>query len=117
MIIKNKFIVCILIFSIFFTSCVTSTNVSFTTDIEGTEVIIDGKSYGTEPGKVKISNAMWEEPKIVLRKDGYKTKYGYLKKEVKVVNAIFGVLGLGLWPSYLWIYGPKSEQYYIMTAE
>ena len=95
------------------TSCVTSTRVRISSDIEGAEVYIDGEKVGTTPTQVKLSNAVWSSPDVILKKDGYKDLYTELKKEVKAVNLVFGIL---LWtPSLLWCYGPKQNQNYFLT--
>lgn len=95
--------------------CVSSTNVTFYADADNTEVYVDGQYIGTTPMTVKLSNAIWDDPIITLKKDGYKTTVGSLNKEVKAVNVILGVC-LD-WPAFLWCYGPKSYQYYMLVPE
>ena len=50
----------LLLFS--FVSCVTSTNVTFYSDVEETEVYVDGQLIGTTPTTTKLSNAIWNDP-------------------------------------------------------
>lgn len=89
-----------------FSSCVSSTRVNFNTDVDGEEI-------GTTPAQIKLSNAIWENPDVVIKKDGYKDLYTDLNKEVKGVNLVCGLL---LWtPSLLFVYGPKKSQHYMLT--
>lgn len=64
-----------------FSSCVSSTRVNFDTDIDGASVFIDGEEIGTTPAQIKLSNAIWENPDVVIKKDGYKDLYTDLNKE------------------------------------
>ena len=68
---------------IFCSSCVTQTRVSFLTDIDGAEIYVDGEKIGTSPVTTKLSNAIWNDPDILIRKDGYKDLYTDLTKEIK----------------------------------
>lgn len=108
---KNKIIaiVCLVFFlGLSFSSCVTSTNVRFESDVEGATVLVDGEDIGTTPVQHKLSNAIWEDPDVVLKKDGYKDQTFSVKKEVKMVNLVCGLILW--WPSLLWVYGPKKVQ-------
>ena len=40
----------------------------------------------------KLSNAVWEDQSIIIRKDGYRDIYSNMNKEVKPVNLVCGVL-------------------------
>lgn len=105
----------IIIILLLFSSCVTSTNVWFETNIDGAEIYIDGERIGKTPIEYKLSNAIWEDPDVVIRKKGYKDLRVGLKKEVKAVNLICGIIFW--WPSLLWCYGPKDKQYFEMIKE
>lgn len=98
-----------------FASCVSSTNVAFNTDAGETEVYVDGQLIGTTPVTAKLSNAIWNDPAITLKKDGYKTTQVSLQREPKAANIVFGLL-LN-WPAFLWCYGPKANQNFMMTQE
>ena len=117
---KNKKRICFsviagLMLIVFCTGCVTSTRVHINSDVEGSEVYIDGEKVGTTPTEIALSNAIWEDPDVVLKKDGYKDLHTNVKKEVKTVNLISGLL---IWsPSLLWVYGPKANQNYMMIPE
>ncbi|MGL1892380.1 MAG: PEGA domain-containing protein [Spirochaetaceae bacterium] len=100
---------------IFLTSCVTNTRVSFESNVDGVELLIDGESYGTTPTSINMGNGIWEEPVIVLKKEGYIDKHSSIKKEVKPVNLILGIILW--WPSLLWSYGPGAYQYFTMTPQ
>ena len=110
-----KKIVPMFLIVVFLSSCVTSTNVMFRTDKDGATVKIDGQVVGTTPVRVGLSNAVWEDPDILVQQTGYKDYYGKLRKEIKPVNLIFGLL---LWfPSLLWCYGPDSDQYIALMSD
>ena len=100
---------------VFCTGCVTSTRVRINSDVEGAEVYIDGQKVGTTPTEIALSNAVWEDPDVVLKKDGYKDLHTNVNKEVKPVNLVCGLLLW--WPSLLWVYGPKQNQNYMMIPE
>ena len=105
-------IVIIFTIIVLLSSCVTATRVTINTDVEGATVYVDGKNVGTTPAQIVLSNAIWENPDVVLKKDGYKDLHTDLHKEVKAVNVIFGLL---FWyPSLLWCYGPKSTQNFVL---
>jgi len=96
-------------------SCVTTTKVNFTTNNEPAVLFIDGKNKGQTPLVVKMSNGIWNEPDIIIRKNGYQDLHTSIKKDVKPVNLIFGLF---LWtPSLLWVYGPKEYQYFEMIEK
>lgn len=97
---------------IFCASCVTQTRVNFSTDVDGAEVYVDGEKIGTTPVQKKLSNAIWNNPDILIKKEGYKDLYTDLNKELKGVNLVSGLL---LWcPSLFWVYGPKKNQSYML---
>ena len=96
-------------------SCVTKTKVTFNTDVTGADVYVDGEYIGKTPATKKLSNAVWEDPEIVIKKEGYRDMRTGVKKEVKAVNLIFGVILW--WPSFLWVHGPKSQQHYVLSSE
>ncbi|MBN2874298.1 MAG: PEGA domain-containing protein [Spirochaetales bacterium] len=93
-----------------FSGCVTNTNVRFETSEPGAMVMIDGESIGTTPAQVQMSNAIWEDPDVLIKMEGYKDVRAGVDKEVKGVNLIFGLILW--WPSLLWVYGPEANQYY-----
>ncbi|MGP1455793.1 MAG: PEGA domain-containing protein [Treponema sp.] len=94
-------------------SCVTRTNVIFNTDVAGADVYVDGEHIGKTPVTKSLSNAVWEDPDILIKKDGYQDMYLGVKKEVKVVNLVCGLLLW--WPSLLWVYGPTAHQHYLLS--
>jgi len=95
------------------TSCVTSTAVRMNSDVEGANVTIDGVPIGVTPLQTKMSNAIWEDPDVILKKEGYKDLVTSVKKEVKPVNLVCGIIIW--WPSLLWVYGPKKDQNFVMS--
>ena len=99
--------------AIFLSGCVTRTNVSFTTSEPGAEVYLDYELIGTTPLEHRISNGVWENPDVLIRKEGYEDINTRLDKELKAVNLVFGIL---LWfPSLLWVYGPENTQSYTLV--
>lgn len=61
----------------------------------------------------KLSNGVLEDPDILIKKEGYKDLYTDLKKEIKGVNLVSGLI-LFL-PALFWVYGPKKNQRYILV--
>ena len=100
---------------VLFTSCVTRTIVVIDSNVEGAEVHLDYQKIGETPLTIELSNAIWEEYRIRLRADGYRELYGSLRKEIKTLNLISGILLI--WPALLWVYGPEPYQYFDMTPE
>lgn len=96
-------------------SCVSTTSVTFTTDEPGAEVFIDGSSIGETPVQAKLSNAIWENPDIVIREDGYHDNYYELEKELKGGNFVIGIILW--WPSLLYSWGPDDIQRIHMIKE
>lgn len=99
----------------FLSGCVSSTRVSFATDEDGAEVYVDGELIGTTPVEAKLSNAIWDDPDVLIRKDGFKDLRTGVDKEIKAVNLVCGILLW--WPSLLYVSGPKERQHYILTPE
>lgn len=95
--------------------CVSTTNVHFATNVSGAKITVDGKDIGTTPTEYKMSNAIWEDPDIVISKDGYKTINVSPEKELKTVNLVCGILLW--WPSLLYVSGPKSNQNFELVPE
>ena len=95
--------------------CVSSTNVTFNTETEGAEVYVDGELIGTTPTTAKLSNAIWDDPDILIKQAGYKDLRTGVKKEVKGANV---ALGLTVnWAALLWVYGPKKVQNFVLTEK
>ena len=105
----------ILLFLVLVTSCVSSTRVVINSNVEGATVYIDGVEVGTTPVEVQLSNAIWEDPDIVLKKEGYHDLQTHLYKETKSTNLICGLLLF--WPSLLYVQGPKPIQNFILNKQ
>jgi hypothetical protein len=67
---KKSCIALVLLVLFVFSSCVTKTKVLFTSDIPGAEVIIDGESMGQTPFTAEVTNAIWEDQEVIVRKNG-----------------------------------------------
>lgn len=109
---KKELIALVLLAVMVLSSCVTKTKVTFTSDIPGAEVIIDGESMGQTPFTAEITNAVWEDQEVIVKKNGlddYKTK---LKKEPKIINIITGIVlaPVTFYIPLLWCYGPEETQ-------
>ena len=85
----------------------------FETNEPGAQVMIDGENIGITPTQVKMSNAIWEDPDVLIKKEGFKDLRLGLDKEVKGVNLVCGLILW--WPSLLWVYGPEKNQYFELT--
>ncbi|MCQ2591815.1 MAG: PEGA domain-containing protein [Treponema sp.] len=93
--------------------CVSSTNVTFYTDVDGAEVFVDGVSIGTTPTSTVLSNAVWIDPVITIKKDGYKDMVTTLNKEIKMTNLVVGLVVF--WPDLLYAWGPTQTQAYTIA--
>lgn len=96
---------------ILLSGCVTNTMVTIESDPPGASVYVDGRPIGETPTRTRMSNAAWEDPIIKLEKEGYRTVVDDVDKEIKIVN---GIVGLFLWPAWLWVWGPDNIQYYYL---
>jgi hypothetical protein len=111
----KKIVLLLMICVVCFSGCVTHTNVLFKTENPGAKVYIDHVYIGETPVTKRISNAIWEDPDIMLKMEGYTNIRTGLDKEIKPVNLIFGLILW--WPSLLWVYGPDPIQYYTLEKE
>ncbi len=96
-------------------SCVMSTRVSFNSEPAGAKVFLDGEYIGETPVTAKLSNGVWNNEEVVIKKDGYRTVRTSLYRDVKGVNMVCGLLLW--WPSLLWCYGPKPNQTYFLDVD
>ena len=95
--------------------CVMNTNVVIDSNPQGASVYVDHRLVGETPVTTRQSNAVWEDPGILLVMDGHRDVYGSLKKEIQATNLVVGLL---LWaPSLLWAYGPEQYQYFDLIKE
>ena len=85
----------IMVLLILLTSCSTLVRIE-TPGVEGAEIKINDQPVGRTPIKKSLSDAILEEYNIEVSKEGYKTYYGRLQKEVKV-GALVGGLPIFLW--------------------
>ena len=106
----KKLFIILIVFVVLFTGCVTKSHVYFRTDPDDATLLIDGIEIGQTPIETTLSNGVWLEPSITIKKDGYLTLHRSIQKEVKIFN---GIMGFTIWwPSLLYSYGPKVNQYY-----
>ena len=97
------------------TGCVMNSTVTIDSEPQGAEVRLDNRVVGTTPVTVRLSNALWENPVVRIRADGYRDIYGGLQMEIKGPNLIVGFLLF--WPALLWSYGPDQYQYFDLIEE
>ena len=106
----------LVIFLAFFLSgCVSNTSAIFKTNVDNVKVAVDGEGVGHTPTQATLGNALWDDPTVVLTKSGYKTNHVVIKKELKVINLVFGIILW--WPSLLYVWGPAPVQYFEMIPE
>ena len=92
-----------------FTGCVSSSRVTIDSNVKGADVFVDGRNVGQTPVYLTMSNAIWDDPDILVKKDGYNERRTSVQREIKAPNLILGLLIW--WPSLLWVSGPKEYQY------
>ena len=100
---------------VFASSCAMTSMVTINTSPNAALVFIDGQPVGESPVTVQMSNAFWDDPVVMVRKDGYRDLRTSVTKEVKMINLISGILLV--WPSLLWVYGPEEYQHFMLTEE
>lgn len=111
----KRMLLVVLALVVLLSGCVTQTMVRFATSEPGAEVYIDNELVGTTPHTEQLSNALWEDPVVEYRKEGYQEIMTTLEKEVKMVNLVCGILLW--WPSLLWVYGPEPVQNVTLVGE
>ncbi len=97
------------------TGCVMNSTVTINSEPRGAEVRLDNRVVGATPVTVRLSNALWENPIVRIRADGYRDIYGGLQMEIKGSNLIVGFLLF--WPALLWSYGPDQYQCFDLIEE
>ena len=105
-----KKIIVIIITGILMFGCITYTDVTFESNIEGADLYIDGEYIGEMPLQVSLSNAIWEDTNIRVTTEGFKESHKKLEKVIQPVNLVVGWFLFP--PSLLYCYGPDSYQYY-----
>lgn len=112
---KKGFIAALLLVCFVLSSCVTTTMVNFNSDIPGAEVIVDGEILGQTPFKAEVSNAIWKNQEVIVKKNGLKDLHTILNKEPKVFNIVSAIIFPGtVYLPLLWCYGPKENQYFTL---
>lgn len=95
-------------------ACTTHTSVTFTTNVESAEVRLDHTVIGETPVEQRLSNGIWYDPQVVIRAEGYREIRSSLQRELKVLNAVSGVL---FWPIWLMAHGPQPNQHFVLQPE
>ena len=99
---------------LFLSACTTHTNVTFTTNVESAEVRLGHTPIGEAPVKRRLSNGIWYDPYVVIRAEGYHEIRSKLQRELKVLNAVSGVI---FWPIWLMAHGPQPNQHFTLQPE
>lgn len=109
----TKRVFCVLIaFSIVLSAC--STPVRIMSDPSEAEVEINGQPQGKTPLILELSDLVFTNYQIQLKKPGYKEKNAQLQKEFKTGTFVGGLF---VWPFLLWCYGPAPAQTYKLDKE
>ncbi|TVR89470.1 MAG: PEGA domain-containing protein [Spirochaetaceae bacterium] len=95
-------------------ACTTQTNVTFTTNVEAAEVRLDHSPIGETPVQRRLSNGIWYDPQVVIQAEGYREIRSKLQRELKVLNAVSGII---FWPIWLMAYGPQPTQHFVLQPE
>ena len=95
-------------------ACTTQTSVTFTTNVESAEVRLDHALVGETPVERRLSNGIWYDPQVVIRAEGYREIRSKLQRELKVLNAVSGII---FWPIWLMAYGPQPTQHFVLQPE
>ena len=98
------------ILSVILSGCITYSDVTFESNIDGAELYIDGEYLGDMPLQISLSNAIWEDFDIRVMTEGYRDSHKKLEKVIQPVNLMVGWFLFP--PSLLYCYGPDSYQYY-----
>lgn len=96
-----------------FESCVSSTRVVIDSKPSNADVYSEGQYLGKTPVSTKLSNLVWDDPDIILSKEGYNNMPVTLKREPKIPNIVIGYF-VNIF-AYLWCYGPKENQCFVLT--
>ena len=112
----------VLLILVFFGGCAVSTKMTVNAiepngrPIDDAMVVVDGKNIGQTPHASKrVSNFVGSTPEIIVSKDGYAVVTTEAVKEVKPANVVLGVM-LNFF-SWMWVYGPKSQQNIILVPD
>jgi hypothetical protein len=111
----KKTLILLIAASILASSCAMTTIVTIDTEPPKANVYIDNRDVGETPVSIQMSNAFWEEPDILIRKEGYRDLRTLPNKEIKVINLISGLLLI--WPSLLWVWGPEENQVFTLIED
>jgi len=80
-------------------------------------VMVDGINIGQTPNAMtKVSNFFGSKPEIMVIKEGFEPVKTEAAKEVKAVNIVLGIVMLNVF-SWMWVYGPKSQQNIILAEQ
>ena len=111
----KRLLLLIVAFAVFTSSCVLTTMVTIETIPDDVEVYVDSQLIGDSPVTVRMSNAVWEDPEILLKKEGYRDLRTSPQKEVKALNLISGLIFVAI--PLLWVYGPEPYQSFMLSEE
>ena len=111
----------ILLILVLSSSCSTTMNVNAVDplgiQVIGATVLVDGENIGQTPNAgTKVSNFAGSIPEIRIIAGGFRTHTTEPDREIKVGTFIVGLIP-PFWPLLLWAWGPRKQQYVILTPE
>ena len=87
---------------------------AFQSDQEDIALYLEGEPLGSIPLELRMSNGIWADPYILVKKEGFYDYRYRLEREIKPLNLISGFFFF--WP-WLWVYGPAEYQYIEMYQQ
>lgn len=113
----KKTVSILLIFSILNAVAVNcSTMVKITSEPPDAELTYKGRMVGKTPLEMEMSDSLFEETKITLKKEGYQTRDTFIERRVStgmlIFNVLFGIFTLMI--SWLYVAPPKEYQNFVL---
>ena len=106
---------------IFISGCSTTMNIytvdSIGNQVTGATVMIDGENIGQTPNaSKKVSNFAASDIEIRVIAEGFRTRITEPMMEIKVGTFICALIP-PLWLLMFWAWGPRTQQYVILSPE
>ena len=109
--------VAILVILVFFAGCSTMMHVNAVDQhgmpVQAATVLVDNAHIGITPhASTQVSNFIASEPRISVSAEGFHPTTVAAQREVKVGALVVGIF---LWPTLLWVWGPRAQQNVMLT--